>query len=102
MFTKGPAAPGPSSFSGRKIEASPSFTSNQSLPRASTMFGLCVMMTVFVLGLGTTPSILRRASARRLFSFGETTRPPSVISAVFSISVKPARTAVSVCRRSVD
>ena len=27
-------------FSGRKIDASPSFTSNQSLPSASRMFGL--------------------------------------------------------------
>ena len=40
-------------------------------------------------------SIFRNAWARRLFSFGDTMRPPSVMSAVFSISVKPARTAVS-------
>src|SRR5215469_15557569 len=81
-------------FSGRKIEASPSFTSNQSLPSASTMFGLWVIRTVFVPGSGTTASILRKAPARRLFSFGDTTRPPSVRSAVFSIFLKPASTAV--------
>ena len=35
-----------------KIEASPSFTSNQSLPRASMMLGLCVMRKVFLLFSG--------------------------------------------------
>jgi hypothetical protein len=38
-------------FSGRKIEASPSFTSNQSLPSASTMFGLRVLL--FCIASGT-------------------------------------------------
>ena len=34
-------------------------------------------------------------SLRRLFSLGDTTRPPSVRSVVFSTSLKPAMTAVS-------
>src|SRR6516164_1618171 len=33
--------------SGLKIDASPSFTSNQSLPKASMMLGLCVIRKVF-------------------------------------------------------
>jgi hypothetical protein len=41
-------------------------------------------------GFGEVPSILWNASTRRLFSFGDTTRPLSVRSAVFSISLKPA------------
>jgi hypothetical protein len=45
-------------FAGRKIDASPSLTSNQSLPSASTMFGLCVMRMVLVPGFGVVPSIL--------------------------------------------
>lgn len=59
------------------------------------MFGLCVIIIVSVPAFGATPSILRYASARRLFSFGDTTRPPSVRSAVFSISVNSASTTVS-------
>jgi len=51
--------------------------------------------TPFLPGIGAVLSSLRKASMRRLFSFGDTTRPPSVISAVFSISLKPAMTAVS-------
>src|SRR5262249_11498885 len=82
-------------FSGRKIEASPSFTSNHSLPSASMMFGLWVMRIMLVPAFGADASSLRNASARRLFSLGETTKPPSVRSAVFSMSVKPARVAVS-------
>src|SRR5215472_1424294 len=85
-------------FSARKIEASPSFTSNQSLPSASRMFGLWVTRTVLVPGLGGVPISLRIASARRAFSLGDTTRPPSVRSAVFSISAKPAIVAVSYAR----
>src|SRR5258708_6172233 len=77
-------------FSGRKTDASPSFTSNQSLPSASRMFGLWVTRTVLVPDFGAVASSLRMASARRLFSLGDTTRPPSVRSAVFSMSVKPA------------
>src|SRR5262249_61326543 len=38
--------------SGLKIDASPSFTSNQSRPKASRMFGLWVTMSVFVAGSG--------------------------------------------------
>jgi hypothetical protein len=40
-----------------------------------------------VWGLGAVASIFRNASARRLFSFGDTIRPPSVRSVVFSISL---------------
>ena len=59
------------------------------------MLGLCVIRMVVVPGCGGVPSILRNASTRRLFSLGETTRPPSVISAVFSTSLSPAMIAVS-------
>jgi len=45
-------------FPGRNSEASPSFTSNQSLPSASTMLGLCVMRIVLVPGAGIVPSSL--------------------------------------------
>src|SRR5262245_7415907 len=34
-------------LSSLNIEASPSFTSNQSLPKASIIFGLCVTISVF-------------------------------------------------------
>src|SRR5262249_10254206 len=84
--------------SGLKIEASPSFTSNQSLPRASMMLGLCVMRKVFLPFSGTCASILRSAMARRLFSSSDTMRPPSVRSVVFSMSLNPASTAVSKAR----
>src|SRR5262245_21044757 len=84
--------------SGLKIDASPSFTSNQSLPKVSTMLGLCVMRKVFLPRSGTCASILRSAAARRLFSSGDTTSPPSVRSVVFSMSLNPASTAVSKAR----
>src|SRR5262249_31984659 len=84
--------------SGLKIDASPSFPSNQSLPRASMMLGLCVMRKVFLPFSGICASILRSAAARRLFSSGDTTRPPSVRSVVFSMSLNPASTAVSNAR----
>src|SRR5262249_28358741 len=84
--------------SGLKIDASPSFTSNQSLPRASMMLGLCVMRKVFLPFSGTRASMLRSVAARRLFSSGDTTRPPSVRSVVFLTSLNPARTAVSKAR----
>src|SRR5262249_55452518 len=80
--------------SGLKIDASPSFTSNQSLPKASMMLGLCVMRKVFLPFSGISASILRRAAARRLFSSGDTTRPPSVRSVVFSMFLNPASTGV--------
>jgi acyl-CoA thioesterase-1 len=80
---------------GMKIEASPSCTSNHSLPSASTTLGLWVMMTVFVPGCGAWPSMATSALARRAFSSGDTMSPPSVRSAVFLILVKPASTAVS-------
>src|SRR5437016_10777871 len=76
--------------SGRKIEASPSFTSNQSLPSASMMFGLCVIRTVLVPAFGAADSSMRNAAARHLLSLGDTTRPPSCNSAVLSMPVKPA------------
>src|SRR5215469_10339985 len=84
--------------SGLKIDASPSFTSNQSLPKASMMLGLCVIRKVFLPFSGICASILRRAAARRLFSSGDTTRPPSVRLVVFSMSLNPASTAVSKAR----
>ena len=46
-------------------------------------------------GLWCYAEHLGYASARRLFSFGDTTRLPSVRSAVFSISVNSASTTVS-------
>jgi len=82
-------------ISGQKIDASPSLTSNQSLPRASTMLGLCVMRKLFLPLSGVCASILRKASARLLFSSGVTTSPPSVRSIVVSMSSNPARMAVS-------
>jgi len=47
--------------SGLKIEASPSLTSNQSLPRASMIFGLWVMRMVFFPSAGVRPSAARNA-----------------------------------------
>jgi hypothetical protein len=73
----------------------PSFTSDQSLPKAATTFGWCVIRIVFVPGAGGVASILRRAAARAAFSSRDTTRPTSVRSAVFSMSLKPASSAVS-------
>src|SRR5216684_1542604 len=46
---------------GLKIVASPSLTSNQSLPKVSRMFGLCVTTRVLVPGSGAVPTRVRRA-----------------------------------------
>src|SRR6266481_3245798 len=70
----------------------------QSLPKASMMLGLCVMRKVFLPFSGICANILRSAAARRLFSSGDTTRPPSVRSTVFLMSLNPASTAVSNAR----
>src|SRR6202022_4078629 len=83
---------------GLKIVASPSLTSNQSLPKASRMFGLCVTTRVLVPGAGAVPARVRRAWVRRLFSFGLTTRPPSLTSSVDSGSRPPASRAVEAAR----
>src|SRR5437763_920541 len=56
---------------GRKIEASPSLTSDQSLPSASTIFGVCVTSTVLVPGCGAVPSNLRKASGLVMFLSGD-------------------------------
>jgi hypothetical protein len=85
-------------LSGLKIEASPSLTSNQSLPNASRMFGLWVTMSVFVPGSGVVVTSVRSASDRRLFSFGLTTSPPSEISSVACGSLPPISRAVSTAR----
>jgi hypothetical protein len=47
--------------SGLKMDASPSQTSNQSLPSASTMFGLWVTISVFVPASGEEASMARSA-----------------------------------------
>ena len=52
--------------------ASPSLTSNQSLPNASTTLGLCETMRMLVPAAGTVLASLRSAAVRRLFSLGET------------------------------
>src|SRR5262245_43305893 len=83
---------------GRKIEASPSLTSNQSLPRASRMLGLWVTIRVLVRGSGAVAMRVRRACARRLFSLGLTTRPPSVTSLVAVGSLAAISRAVSTAR----
>jgi hypothetical protein len=62
------------------------------------MLGLCVMRKVFLPFSGARASMLRSAAARRLFSSGDTTRPPSVRSVVFLTSLNPERTAVSKAR----
>lgn len=46
---------------GLKIETSPSLTSNQSLPKASRMFGLWVTTRVLVPGSGGVPTRVRKA-----------------------------------------
>src|SRR6476469_6480402 len=75
--------------SGLKMDASPSLTSNQSLPRASTIFGLCVMRMSFQPLSGALANMSRSALARLLFSSGVTTRPPSERSAVVSMFLNP-------------
>src|SRR3989441_1123004 len=84
--------------SGLKMDASPSLTSNQSLPRASRMFGLWVTTSVLVPASGGVPTIVRNACVRRLFSFGLTTCPPSLTSSVACGSLPPISLAVSTAR----
>ena len=62
------------------------------------MFGLCVTINVFFPFSGGIAAIFLNASARRSFSMGVTTRPPSVISreditslALISLPVSTAR-----------
>src|SRR5437763_593935 len=81
--------------SGLKIDASPSRTSNQSFPKASMMFGLCETSTTLAPAGGTVAASFFIAAARRLFSFGVTTRPPSVMSAVDVTAPKPSSVPVS-------
>jgi hypothetical protein len=58
----------PPAPSGLNIEASPSRTSNQSLPNASSMLGLWVTTTTLEPAGGMVAANLRNAWARRLFS----------------------------------
>src|SRR4029077_3928456 len=53
--------------SGLKIEASPSRTSNQSLPNASRIFGLCETSTTLVPAGGAVAASFFLAAARRVF-----------------------------------
>src|SRR6185437_16937674 len=84
--------------SGLNTDASPSLLSNQSLPNASRMFGLWVTMSVLLPASGTTVARALSALARRAFSFGETTSPPSVRSAVVVGDFQLTSCAVSVAR----
>src|SRR5262249_4475191 len=68
------------------------------LPEGVDDVGLMRIRKVFLPFSGARASILRSAAARRLFSSGDTTRPPSVRSVVFLTSLDPARTAVSKAR----
>src|SRR5262245_33400575 len=83
---------------GRNTEASPSRTSNQSLPKASRILGLWVTTTILVPAGGTVAASLRSAWARRLFSIGVTTNPPSARSTVEVTSPRPISVAVSTAR----
>jgi hypothetical protein len=62
------------------------------------MFGLWVTTSVLVPAAGGVAAIVRSAWARRLFSFGLTTRPPSLTSGVASASLPPISCAVSTAR----
>src|SRR5882757_9236530 len=84
--------------SGLKIEASPSRTSNQSLPKASRMLGLCVTRMTLVPAAGGVAASFLSAAARRLFSLGDTTRPPSEMSAVDVTAPNPSIVPVSTAR----
>src|SRR6266550_4613391 len=68
--------------SGLNTDASPSLLANQSSPNASRMFGLWVTMRVLLPASGATVARALSALARRAFSVGETTSPPSVRSTV--------------------
>src|SRR6266702_5821849 len=72
--------------------------SNQSLPNASMMFGLCDTITMLPPAGGCTPTSLRQACVRRSFSIGGTTRPPSVMSGDATTSPKPSSVPVSTAR----
>src|SRR5215831_16132835 len=62
------------------------------------MLGLCVTRRILVPAGGDVPASMRRAAARRLFSLGETTKPPSAISTVVETSPKPSSVPVSTAR----
>ena len=72
----------------------PSFTSNQSLPRASTIRFVRDDDGVRARH-GRHAKHLAKGFSAPVVLFGDTTRPPSVMLAIFSISVKPANTPVS-------
>ena len=62
------------------------------------MFGLCETSTVLVPAGGIVAASLRIAAVRRLFSFGETTCPPSEMSALDVTAPKPSSVPVSIAR----
>ena len=62
------------------------------------MFGLCETSTMLVPAGGAVEASLRIAAARRLFSIGVTTRPPSVMSALGVTAPKPSSVPVSTAR----
>src|SRR4051812_27548149 len=62
------------------------------------MFGLCETITMFVPASGAVPASLRKACARRSFSIGVTTSPPSVMSLLEATSPPPISFPVSTAR----
>src|SRR6266446_7313366 len=84
--------------SGLNTDASPSLLPNQFSPNASRMFGLWVTIRVLLPASGTTVAKALSALARRAFSAGETTSPPSVRSGVVVGGFPLTSCAVSVAR----
>jgi hypothetical protein len=62
------------------------------------MFGLWLTRTTLVPAGGGVAASVRKAAVRRLFSLGETTRPPSLMSAVDDTSPTPSSVPVSTAR----
>jgi hypothetical protein len=60
------------------------------------MLGLCETMTILVPVGGIAFVSLRNAAARRLFSFGETTKPPSVTSMFWPLAARAQQTVMPV------
>ena len=65
------------------------------------MLGLWVTRMMFVPAGGDVVANARKAAVLRLFSFGETTRPPSAMSAVGDTSPRPSSVPVSTARWKV-
>src|SRR5262245_10712681 len=83
---------------GWNTTTSASDRSTKSLPAASMRFGLWLTMMVFLPPWGGVESNSRSALARRWFSFGETTRPPSLTSIDVVTGPTPSNLAASWAR----